>query len=123
MARKKTAPIKVPPPGMPEQPFSERRRAHMIHDPMRVVFSTAPAAEAEKLARMLVEERLVACTSLIKDVSSVYWWQGKIETSAETMLVMKTPASKINALRRRLKEVHSYTIPEFLALQVMEVNQ
>lgn len=94
----------------------------MPTDPLRVVFSTAPMEEAEKLARALIEERLVACASLVKDVASHYWWQGKIESSAETLLILKTPASKINDLRRRLKELHSYTVPEFLALQVMEFN-
>lgn len=100
----------------------ERRQAHLIHDPLRVVFSTATADEAEVLARKLLEERLVACVNLLPGVTSFYRWKGKLERSAETLVVMKTPASKINLLRQRLRALHSYTVPEFLALQVMEVN-
>ena len=102
--------------------FIERREAHMINDPLRVVFSTAPAAESETLALKLLQARLVACVNLVPSVASLYWWEGKIERSAETLLILKTPASKINALRRRLRELHSYSVPEFLALQVLEVN-
>jgi len=102
--------------------FDERRAAHLIRDPLRVVFSTATPAEAEKLARTLVEERLAACASLVANIHSQYWWKGKIESAAETLMILKTPASRINALRRRLKALHSYTVPEFLALQVLENN-
>lgn len=102
--------------------FVERREAHMINDPLRVVFSTAPADEAETLALKLLQERLAACVNLVPGVSALYWWEGQIERSAETLLILKTPASKINALRRRLRDLHSYSVPEFLALQVLEVN-
>lgn len=120
------------PPGKPNKPKSvrrihmpsldDRRKAFVINDPLRVVFVTAPEAEAEAIARKLLEERLIACANLLKGVHSLYWWEGKIESGAETMLVMKTPASKINALMRRVRELHSYVTPEILALAVQEVN-
>ena len=100
----------------------ERRNAFAKNDPLRVVFVTAPEAEARKIARTLLEERLVACVNMLKGVQSLYWWEGKIEESAETLLLMKTPASKINPLRRRVRELHSYSVPEFIALAVMEAN-
>ncbi len=119
-------------PGMPDKPkgarkihstaLDERRKAFAINDPMRVVFVTAPKAEAEGIARKLLEERLIACANLLKGAHSLYWWEGKIESGAETMIVMKTLASKINALMRRVRELHSYETPEILALAVQEVN-
>ena len=127
MAHKKDAS-----PGMPDKPkgaqkihstaLDERRKAFAINDPMRVVFVTAPKAEAEGIARKLLEDRLIACANLLKGVRSLYWWEGKIKSDAETMIVMKTPASKINALMRRVRELHSYTTPEILALAVQEAN-
>jgi periplasmic divalent cation tolerance protein len=117
-------------PQEPKQPpakpgvtaWHERRQAYARNDPLRVVFVTIPDAEAEKFARTLLEERLVACANLLKGVQSLYWWDGKIDNAAETLLLLKTPASKINALLKRTRELHSYQVPEFLALSVMESN-
>ncbi|HLX60909.1 MAG TPA: divalent-cation tolerance protein CutA [Planctomycetota bacterium] len=102
--------------------WTERRQAFAKSDPLRVVFVTAPEKEAETIARKLLEERLIACANLLKGVQSLYWWEGKIGESAETLIVMKTPASKINALMKRVRELHSYSVPEFLALGIMEAN-
>lgn len=102
--------------------WQERRQAFAKSDPLRVVFVTASAAEAEKLVRTLLEERLIACANLLKDVASFYWWEGKIESSAETLIVMKTAVSKINTLMKRVRELHGYSVPEILALGIMESN-
>jgi periplasmic divalent cation tolerance protein len=109
-------------PGRPRGKWYERRQAFSKNDPLRVVFVTTPEAEAEKLARALLEERLIACANMLKGVHSLYWWEGKIESGAETLMVLKTPASKINLLIRRVRELHSYTVPEILALPIMEAN-
>src|SRR5262245_13494172 len=89
-----------PSPKAGQTSWQERRKAYAKSDPLRVVFVTAPEADAEKVARTLLEERLIACANLLKGVSSFYWWEGKIENSAETLLVLKTPVSKINNLMR-----------------------
>ena len=65
---------------------------------LRVVFVTAPVKKAEALARQLLEERLIACANLIPKVKSMYWWKDKIETDAETLIVMKTPKRNIKNL-------------------------
>jgi len=93
-----------------------------MDNPLRIVIVTAPEAEAEGLARKLLEERLIACANLVKGVHSLYWWEGKIESGAETMLVLKTPASKVDELLQRVRALHSYTVPEFLALAIQESN-
>ena len=90
--------------------------------PVRVILVTAPPQEAEHLARTLVEERLVACANLVPNVTSLYWWQGKLNRDGETLIVMKTAPRRVAQLLRRVKELHSYTVPEFLALPVLAAN-
>lgn len=86
-----------------------------------LALSTAPdGAAAERLARALVRERLAACVNLVRGVRSVYRWQGRIEEDGETLLLMKTTAAGLGALRRRLLVLHPYDTPEFLAFEVGE---
>ncbi|MDT8342367.1 MAG: divalent-cation tolerance protein CutA [Longimicrobiales bacterium] len=85
---------------------------------MRLVLVTAPGPEARLLARRVVEERLAACANLIPGVESVYRWQGGVEEAAETLLVLKTTAARVEALRARVRALHSYDVPEFLVLPV-----
>jgi periplasmic divalent cation tolerance protein len=89
---------------------------------VRVVFVTAPEKEAEPLARKLVEERLAACANLVPGLTSLYWWEGKLNRDPETLIIFKTPPRNVPALLKRLKQLHSYTVPEFLALPVLEAN-
>jgi periplasmic divalent cation tolerance protein len=85
----------------------------------RIVLTTAAnSEEAERLARTLVEERLAACATFIDSAHSIYRWQGQIETSNETLLLLKTGADCLAALEARLHELHSYQTPEFLVLAV-----
>ena len=85
----------------------------------RIVLTTAATPEeADRIGRTLVEERLAACATLIPTVQSIYHWQGKVETSTETMLLLKTGQAQLPALEARLHELHSYQTPEFLVLNV-----
>ncbi|MGD0094126.1 MAG: divalent-cation tolerance protein CutA [Planctomycetota bacterium] len=90
--------------------------------PVRAILVTAPAKEAERLARTLVEERLAACANLLPGVTSFYWWAGKLNRDPETLIVFKTAPRRVPKLLQRLKELHSYEVPEFLALPVREAN-
>jgi periplasmic divalent cation tolerance protein len=93
-----------------------------MSDPLpqaRVVLTTAPGPdEAASLARTLVDERLVACATLIPAVQSIYRWQGEVESSTETLLLIKTATDRLPALEARLHELHAYQVPEFLVLDV-----
>jgi periplasmic divalent cation tolerance protein len=92
--------------------------------PVRIVLTTAANPdEATRLARTLVEERLAACATLIPAVQSIYHWQGQIESSTETMLLLKTSPDQLAALEARLLELHSYQTPEFLVLGVESGSQ
>ncbi len=83
-----------------------------------VLTATASPEEAARLGRTLVEERLAACATIIPAAQSVYRWQGKIESAAETLLLLKTEVDRLSALEARLRESHSYETPEFLVLAV-----
>lgn len=85
----------------------------------RIVMTTvASSEEGNRLGRVLVEERLAACATLLSTVHSVYRWQGKIESSAEILLLLKTASEQLSALESRLLELHSYQTPEFLVLGI-----
>lgn len=88
-----------------------------------VLTTTANPEEAARLGRILVEERLSACATLIPAVQSIYRWEGKIESATETLLLLKTCAEQLAALEARLHELHSYEIPEFLVLKIDAASQ
>ena len=86
-----------------------------------VVYVTAGSAdEADRLARSLVDDRFAACVNRIKSVQSVYRWQGKVEQSEEELLIIKTSRDRFAALEKRVRELHSYSVPEVIALPVIE---
>jgi periplasmic divalent cation tolerance protein len=87
--------------------------------PVRLVLTTAASAEeAAQLGRTLVEERLAACATLIPAVQSIYRWLGAVENATEALLLLKTSSERLPMLEARLRELHSYQTPEFLALDV-----
>ena len=88
-----------------------------------VCLSTASSAEeAETIAKALVGEELAACVNLVPGVRSIYRWQGKIEDGAEVLMVIKTRRELVEPLSRRIKELHSYTVPELVAMSVVAGN-
>ena len=90
----------------------------------RIVMTTAASPEeATRLGHTLVEERLAACATLLPAVHSIYRWQNKIESSDETLLLLKTGLEQLSALEARLQELHSYQTPEFLVLAVESGSQ
>jgi len=83
----------------------------------RIVITTVVSLEeGARLGRALVEERLAACATIIPGAHSIYRWQGHMESSAETVLLLKTECDRVPALDSRLHELHSYKTPEFLVL-------
>lgn len=96
----------------------------MANDTERVVcFSTASSeTEAVRLAQTLVEEQLAACVNLVPGVRSIYRWQGKVEDGSEWLLVIKTRRGLVDALTARVKALHSYTVPEVVAMPIVGGN-
>jgi len=89
-----------------------------------VVFITASDEdEAAKIATALVEARLAGCVNIIKDIRSIYSWQGKIEDEKEVLIVIKTQKILFYPLMERVKELHSYKVPEIIALPIIEGSE
>jgi periplasmic divalent cation tolerance protein len=85
-----------------------------------VVYVTAGSSEeAEQLAQTLVGEKLAACVNRIKSVRSVYRWQGQVEQSDEELLIIKTRKELFSALEQRVRALHSYSVPEIIALPIV----
>lgn len=85
----------------------------------RIVLTTASSPEeARGIAHALVERRLAACVNIVPGIESVYRWQGKVETAAEYLLVIKTQAELFDRLRDAISELHSYDLPECVMLEI-----
>ena len=85
----------------------------------RIVFTTSGSEdEAQRIAHHLVENQLAACVNVIPRIESVYRWQGKVESNREWLLLIKTTAAKFAAVRDAIRELHSYELPECVALAI-----
>ena len=84
-----------------------------------VAFSTTGTqVEAKKIAHALTERRLAACVNIIPNIVSVYRWKGQVEEAAEFLLIIKTRTELLPQLEECLRELHSYEVPELIALPV-----
>lgn len=93
-------------------------------DEVRTVLITIPDTElGERIGRVLVEERLAACASLVPGVTSVFWWEGAVQQSEEALLILKTTAACCQALEARVMELHPYDVPEVLAFEVRDGHE
>jgi periplasmic divalent cation tolerance protein len=84
------------------------------------VFITAPNEDmAASIARALVESKLAACANIIKSIRSIYTWQGKVQDDQEVLMIVKTRRTLFDALISKVKEFHSYEVPEIIALPIV----
>ncbi len=89
-----------------------------------VIYVTAESPEqAKKIAKTLVEERLAACVNVVERVHSVYWWEGRVQEAEEALLVVKSLKSLVDRVAERVKELHTYTVPEVVAVEVCGGNR
>ncbi|HEY6766880.1 MAG TPA: divalent-cation tolerance protein CutA [Candidatus Sulfotelmatobacter sp.] len=85
----------------------------------RLILSTAGSEdEAQKIAHALVSRQIAACVNIVPQIESVYRWQGKVESSREWLLLIKTTHEKFPAVRDAIKELHSYDQPECIAMTI-----
>lgn len=82
-----------------------------------IVLITATEAEAPQLAEALVARRLVACVNIVPRLQSVFHWEGRVESEAEALLICKTSAERYDSLEAELPGLHSYDVPECLAVR------
>jgi periplasmic divalent cation tolerance protein len=89
-----------------------------------VVFITASTEEeAKKIAEQLVSKRLIACANILSKVSSLFWWQGRIDSAEEVLLILKTKEDFLDEIIRLTKELHSYETAEIIALPIIGGNE
>ncbi len=89
-----------------------------------VVFITAATAdEAQSISKILVSRRKAACVNIVPQVNSTFWWQGKIESADEALLIVKTKATLLEELIELVKQNHSYDVPEIIALPIIGGNR
>ena len=87
----------------------------------RIALTTAPSVEeARKIANALVESRLAACVNIVPQVESIYRWEGKVESAAELLLVIKTTTERWPEVRDKILSIHSYGTPECICFDVAD---
>ena len=90
----------------------------------RVILSTAGSeGEARKVAHHLMEHQLAACVNILPGIESIYRWRGKVESAREWLLLIKTTAEKFPAVRDAIREVHSYELPECIAIAIEDGSE
>jgi len=87
-------------------------------EPLVVLVTASNPEEAARLGRALVDERLAACVNIVPGLRSIYRWQGQVEDVAEVLLVIKTGRHVLTALIERIRALHSYSVPEVIALPI-----
>jgi len=85
-----------------------------------VVITTSSKEEAVKIVRNLLNEKLIACANIVGPVSSLFWWQGKIDEENEFLVFMKSHKSLFERLSERVTKIHSYDFPEIIVLPIVE---
>lgn len=88
-----------------------------------VVFITTPKNKVNKIVKHLFQYKLVACVNEIENVKSTYFWEGKICNDKESLLVIKTKKSLFELLVSEVKKVHPYSVPEIIAIPVIDGNK
>ncbi|MBN1897465.1 MAG: divalent-cation tolerance protein CutA [Spirochaetes bacterium] len=88
----------------------------------KIIFVTSKVEESEVIASTIVKEKLAACANIVPRIKSIYWWQEKMENDEESLIIFKTNDKKIESLIKRVKQIHSYDVPEIIAMNIEEGN-
>ena len=88
-----------------------------------IFITTATTNEAQRISKVLLEQRKVACVNIVPRVNSLFWWENKVDLAHESLLIVKTKASLLNEVIKVVREIHSYDIPEIIALPIIGGNQ
>ena len=91
----------------------------MTHRAVVVFITAQDEKQAKVIASGLIEARLAACVNITSSVESIFWWQGKIDSSKEALLIIKTREALLDELIKKVKELHSYDVPEIIALPII----
>ena len=83
-----------------------------------IYITTETEADAERIGQALVSERLAACINIVAGMRSMYWWDGVVQQSSETILIAKTRTSLVDRLTERVRELHAYDCPCIVSLAI-----
>ncbi len=89
-------------------------------DPIVVLVTCGSEEEALKIANALVEDRLAACVNLVAPIRSIYRWEGKISDEEEWLLIVKTQKHRFETVEKKVKSLHSYSVPEIIGVPITE---
>ena len=88
-----------------------------------IFITTSTEEEARKISESLLGKRKAACINIVSKVDSSFWWQGKLDSAQESLLIIKTKASLLSEIIALVKSVHSYEVPEIIALPIIGGNE
>ena len=88
-----------------------------------ILVTCANKGEARRIARNLVTQRLAACVNIVDNIKSLFWWQKRIDSASEVLLIAKSKKSLIPRIIRQVKSLHSYQVPEVIALPIVAGNR
>ena len=91
--------------------------------PVVIFVTVSNDDEANKISGLLLERRKVACVNIVSGVNSTFWWQGKIDAERESLLIIKTKSSVLPEVVDIIKSVHSYEVPEIIAVPIIGGNE
>lgn len=96
-----------------------------MEEPKYIVLfiTTGSTEEAQQISKILLEQKKVACVNIIDKVNSLFWWEDKLDSAQENLLIAKTKASLLPEIINLVKKTHSYDVPEIIALPIIGGNQ
>jgi periplasmic divalent cation tolerance protein len=94
-----------------------------VGDEIIVLITTSTGDEAAKIGSVLVDEHLAACVNIVREVRSLFFWEGKTQDQREALLICKSRLPRMEQLVARVKSLHSYSVPEVIALPIVAGSQ
>ncbi len=88
-----------------------------------ILVTVGNSEEAHKIANELLNQRRAACVNIVPGVSSLFWWQGRLDSAHENLLIIKTKASQLDEIVTLVRQIHSYDVPEIIALPIVGGSQ
>jgi len=88
-----------------------------------ILITVKNVRQASRITSKLLEAKLIACANIIKGVRSIFWWQGKVDKADEVLLILKSKKSCMSKIVKKVKKLHSYDVPEIIALPIIDGNK
>ncbi|HEY50233.1 MAG TPA: divalent-cation tolerance protein CutA [Dehalococcoidia bacterium] len=88
-----------------------------------VLITSDSIEESDHIARTLLEKKMVACVNIVRGIDSFFWWQGRLDSARENLLIAKTKASLLPEIVDAVRKRHSYDVPEVIALPIIDGNR